>query len=55
MNLALNLLYKRGFLKQCTSLKVLSDLMDREKIVFYAGVDATSSSLHIGHLIPFWL
>ncbi|WP_210369703.1 tyrosine--tRNA ligase [Borreliella garinii] len=53
MNLALNLLYKRGFLKQCTSLKVLSDLMDREKIVFYAGVDATSSSLHIGHLIPF--
>ncbi|WKC85291.1 tyrosine--tRNA ligase [Borreliella lusitaniae] len=53
MNLALNLLNKRGFLKQCTSLKVLSDLMDREKIVFYAGVDATSSSLHIGHLIPF--
>ncbi len=53
MNLALNLLHKRGFLKQCTSLKVLSDLMDREKIVFYAGVDATSSSLHIGHLIPF--
>ncbi len=34
MNLALNLLYKRGFLKQCTSLKVLSDLMDGEKIVF---------------------
>ncbi|WPM05945.1 tyrosine--tRNA ligase [Borreliella sinica] len=53
MNLALNLLHKRGFLKQCTSLKVLSDLMDKEKIVFYAGVDATSSSLHIGHLIPF--
>ncbi|WP_151073493.1 tyrosine--tRNA ligase [Borreliella turdi] len=53
MNLALNLLHRRGFLKQCTSLKVLSDLMDREKIVFYAGVDATSSSLHIGHLIPF--
>ncbi|WKC75184.1 tyrosine--tRNA ligase [Borreliella yangtzensis] len=53
MNPALNLLHKRGFLKQCTSLKVLSDLMDREKIVFYAGVDATSSSLHIGHLIPF--
>ncbi|AAC66744.1 tyrosine--tRNA ligase [Borreliella burgdorferi] len=53
MNLALSLLHKRGFLKQCTSLKVLSDLMDREKIVFYAGVDATSSSLHIGHLIPF--
>ncbi|WKC88043.1 tyrosine--tRNA ligase [Borreliella japonica] len=53
MNLALNLLHRRGFLKQCTSLKVLSDLMDSEKIVFYAGVDATSSSLHIGHLIPF--
>ncbi|MCD2349114.1 tyrosine--tRNA ligase [Borreliella americana] len=53
MNFALSLLYERGFLKQCTSLEVLSDLMDREKIVFYVGVDATSSSLHIGHLIPF--
>ncbi|WKD00712.1 tyrosine--tRNA ligase [Borreliella americana] len=53
MNFALSLLHERGFLKQCTSLEVLSDLMDREKIVFYAGVDATSSSLHIGHLIPF--
>ncbi|QFI14495.1 tyrosine--tRNA ligase [Borrelia sp. CA_690] len=53
MNLVLNLLHKRGFLKQCTSLEVLSGLMDREKIVFYAGIDATSSSLHIGHLIPF--
>ncbi|AAX16880.1 tyrosine--tRNA ligase [Borrelia hermsii] len=53
MNLALGILEKRGFLKQCTNLEALSVLMDREKMVFYVGVDATSTSLHIGHLIPF--
>ncbi|AYE36243.1 tyrosine--tRNA ligase [Borrelia turcica IST7] len=53
MNLALEILKKRGFLKQCTNLEALSELMDREKIVFYVGVDATFNSLHIGHLIPF--
>ncbi|WP_024653902.1 tyrosine--tRNA ligase [Borrelia persica] len=53
MNIALKVLAKRGFLKQCTNLEALSTLMDREKIVFYVGVDATSTSLHIGHLIPF--
>ncbi|AHH03350.1 Tyrosyl-tRNA synthetase [Borrelia nietonii YOR] len=53
MNIALGILEKRGFLKQCTNLEVLSALMDREKMVFYVGVDATSTSLHIGHLIPF--
>ncbi|QMU99153.1 tyrosine--tRNA ligase [Borrelia sp. A-FGy1] len=53
MNLALEILKKRGFLKQCTNLRALSELMNREKIVFYVGVDATFSSLHIGHLIPF--
>ncbi|AHH08338.1 tyrosine--tRNA ligase [Borrelia anserina] len=53
MNLALEILQKRGFLKQCTNLKALNRLMDGEKIVFYVGVDATSTSLHIGHLIPF--
>ncbi|AWG42752.1 tyrosine--tRNA ligase [Candidatus Borreliella tachyglossi] len=53
MNLALDILKKRGFLKQCTNLEALSALMQRKKIVFYVGVDATSGSLHIGHLIPF--
>lgn len=53
MNLALGILERRGFLKQCTNLEALSTLMNDEKIVFYVGVDATSTSLHIGHLIPF--
>ncbi|UER67549.1 tyrosine--tRNA ligase [Borrelia sp. BU AG58] len=52
MNLALGILNKRGFLKQCTNLGALSDLMNRERIVFYVGFDATFSSLHIGHLVP---
>lgn len=53
MNFALGILEKRGFLKQCTNLEALSTLMDKERVVFYVGVDATSTSLHIGHLIPF--
>ncbi|WKC57928.1 tyrosine--tRNA ligase [Borrelia sp. P9F1] len=52
MNLALEILKRRGFLKQCTKLEALSELMDRERIVFYVGFDATFSSLHIGHLVP---
>ncbi|UGQ17167.1 tyrosine--tRNA ligase [Borrelia sp. RT1S] len=52
MNLALEILKRRGFLKQCTNLEALSDLMDRDRVVFYVGFDATFSSLHIGHLIP---
>ncbi|BCR19320.1 Tyrosine--tRNA ligase [Borrelia miyamotoi] len=53
MNLALEILKKRGFLKQCTNLEALNALMENARIVFYVGVDATSTSLHIGHLIPF--
>ena len=53
MNLALRILKKRGFLKQCTNLEALNALMERERVVFYIGFDATSTSLHIGHLIPF--
>ncbi|UGQ16055.1 tyrosine--tRNA ligase [Borrelia sp. RT5S] len=52
MNLALEILKRRGFLKQCTNLEALSDLMDRDRVIFYVGFDATFSSLHIGHLIP---
>lgn len=32
----------------------LSDLMDKEKVTFYVGVDPTGPSLHIGHMVPFF-
>jgi tyrosyl-tRNA synthetase len=30
----------------------LRSLVDSQKLVVYAGVDPTASSLHVGHLLP---
>jgi tyrosyl-tRNA synthetase len=54
MNSALANLKKRGFFSQCTDEEGLSDLMDREPLTFYVGCDPTGSSLHIGHMVPFF-
>ncbi|HRV23853.1 MAG TPA: tyrosine--tRNA ligase, partial [Sphaerochaeta sp.] len=54
MNSALQTLFDRGFIKACTNLEGLSDLMDKESIRMYVGVDATGKSLHIGHMVPFF-
>jgi tyrosyl-tRNA synthetase len=54
MNSALQLLMDRGFIKACTDIEALSDLMDREKVTFYVGADPTGKSLHIGHMVPFF-
>ena len=54
MNEALKTLQDRGFIKQCTDLEALDALMTREPVTFYIGVDATGSSLHIGHMVPFY-
>lgn len=54
MNATLKVLQERGFLKQCSDLEGLSDLMDRERVTFYVGVDPTGKSIHIGHMVPFF-
>lgn len=54
MNNALQVLKDRGFIKDCTDFDALSDLMDKEKVKFYVGVDPTGPSLHIGHMVPFF-
>ena len=54
MNKALEVLRDRGFIKQCTDLETLDALMGEKPITFYIGVDATGSSLHIGHMVPFY-
>ncbi len=54
MNQALQTLQDRGFIKDCTDMDGLSDLMDKEKVTFYVGVDPTGPSLHIGHMVPFF-
>lgn len=43
---------KRGFIHQCTDLEALKQ---KKSITFYAGFDATASSLHIGSLVPIML
>jgi tyrosyl-tRNA synthetase len=54
MNSALAVLQGRGFIKQCTDLDALSEVMDKGPVTFYVGVDPTGSSLHIGHMVPFF-
>lgn len=54
MNSALQTLMDRGFVKSCTDIDALSDLMDKEKVTFYVGVDPTGKSVHVGHMVPFF-
>ena len=54
MNSAVETLKARGFLQQCTDVEGLSKLMDEGHVTFYVGCDPTGSSLHIGHMVPFF-
>lgn len=54
MNSGLQTLIDRGFVKSCTNLEGLSDLMDKEPVTFYVGVDPTGKSVHVGHMVPFF-
>ena len=54
MHPAIEILKKRGFFQQCTDTENLSRLMDEGPVTFYIGCDPTGSSLHIGHMVPFF-
>lgn len=54
MNKSLRVLQERTFIRQCTDFEALSELMDRESVRFYLGVDPTGRSIHIGHMVPFF-
>ncbi|MBM7617604.1 tyrosyl-tRNA synthetase [Weissella uvarum] len=43
----------RGAINQQTDPEGLLELMDKEQIGVYVGIDPTGDSMHIGHLIPF--
>ncbi|WP_108671310.1 tyrosine--tRNA ligase [Peribacillus acanthi] len=43
----------RGIIYQQTDEEGLKELLDRESISIYCGVDPTADSMHIGHLLPF--
>jgi len=54
MHPAIENLKARGFFQQCTDAQKLSSLMNESPVSFYVGCDPTGSSLHIGHIVPFF-
>ena len=49
----LKIMQERGFLHQCTNLEGLDELLLKEKVTAYCGIDPTGESLHVGHMIPY--
>ncbi|MBT2754428.1 tyrosine--tRNA ligase [Mesobacillus foraminis] len=43
----------RGIIYQQTDEEGTKELLDKEKVSLYCGVDPTADSMHIGHLLPF--
>jgi len=43
----------RGIIYQQTEEEGLKDLLEKESVSLYCGVDPTADSMHIGHLLPF--
>jgi len=48
-------LIERGFIKQFTHEEEIKELLEKEKITFYIGIDPTADSLHIGHFLALML
>ena len=47
----LDVLQERGFIKQMSHETEIKELLEKEKITFYIGIDPTADSLHVGHFI----
>jgi tyrosyl-tRNA synthetase len=52
MKNAFDMLEERGFIQQMSHEDEIRELLAKEKITLYVGIDPTSSSLHIGHIYP---
>lgn len=51
MSSVYDILVERGFIEQCTHEKELRELLEKEKLTFYIGFDATADSLTAGHFL----
>lgn len=51
MSSVYDILVERGFIEQCTHEKELRELLEKEKVTFYIGFDATADSLTAGHFL----
>ena len=47
----IDILEERGFIDQMTHEEELRDLLEKEKVKFYIGFDATADSLTLGHFL----
>ena len=45
-------LKERGLIQQCSDEARVASLLSEKQITYYAGFDATATSLHIGNLVP---
>lgn len=46
-----DILEERGFIEQLTHPKEIKELLGKEPISFYIGIDPTADSLHVGHFV----
>lgn len=46
-----DVLQERGYLKQVSHPEEIRELLGKEKITFYIGIDPTADSLHVGHFV----
>ena len=47
-----NVLQERGLIQQVTNSEALKNLLEKNSVTFYVGIDPTADSLHAGHLLP---
>ncbi len=51
MQNVMDILEERNYIEQLTHPKEIRELLGKEKISFYIGIDPTADSLHIGHFV----
>ena len=51
MQNVIDILEKRGFIEQLTHPKEIKELLGKESVPFYIGIDPTADSLHVGHFV----
>ena len=51
MQNVIDILEERGFIEQLTHPKEIKELLGKESVPFYIGIDPTADSLHVGHFV----
>ena len=51
MTNVLDILQERNYIEQMTHPEEMKELLGKEKIAFYIGIDPTADSLHVGHFV----